>query len=58
MGDDRIARASLFLAITPATATVLGVVFLHETLTWLGAIGVALILSSFFLANRPPKWLR
>ena len=51
-------RASLFLAITPATATVLGVVFLHETLTWLGAIGVALILSSFFLANRPPKWLR
>ena len=23
-----------------------------------GAIGVALILSSFFLANRPPKWLR
>ena len=51
-------RASLFLAITPATATVLGVVILHETLTWLGAIGVALILSSFFLANRPPKWLR
>lgn len=51
-------RASLFLAITPATATVLGVIFLHETLTWLGAVGVALILSSFFLANRPPKWLR
>lgn len=51
-------RASLFLAITPATATVLGVVFLHETLTLLGAVGVALILSSFFLANRPPKWLR
>ncbi|MCH4071612.1 DMT family transporter [Pseudoramibacter sp.] len=45
-------RASLFLAITPAAATVLGVVFLKETLTALGAVGVALILASFFIANR------
>lgn len=51
-------RASLFLSITPAAATVLGVVFLHETLTGLGAVGVALILSSFFLANRPPRLLK
>ncbi len=51
-------RASLFLAITPATATILGVLILREPLTWVGAVGCGLILLSFFIANRPPRFLR
>jgi drug/metabolite transporter (DMT)-like permease len=51
-------RASLFLAITPATATILGVLILREPLTWVGAAGCGLILLSFFIANQPPRFLR
>lgn len=51
-------RASLYLAITPATATILGVLILRETLTWIGAVGCGLILLSFFLADKPPRFLR
>ena len=45
------ARAGTFCAMSPATATFLGVVVLHETLGVAGVLGLALILFSILLPH-------
>jgi len=45
------ARAGTFCAMSPATATFLGVTVLHETLGIAGALGLALILFSMLLPH-------
>lgn len=44
-------RAGLFCAITPLVASILGIVFLGETVTWASIAGIVLIVSSIFVAN-------
>lgn len=42
-------RAGVFCALGPAVATLLGVLIMKEPLNWLGAVGIALILSSIVI---------
>lgn len=44
-------RAGLFCALSPMFATVFGAVFLKETITPVGAVGIALILCSLLLPH-------
>ena len=46
-------RAAMFCALSPLSAGVLGVVFLHESLGVSGLLGAALILSGILLPNLP-----
>lgn len=48
-------RAGLFCAVSPLSATILGIIFLGETLDTNGIIGIVLIMSSLILANVPAK---
>ena len=49
------ARAGTFCALSPATATLLGVTVLHEKLGAAGAIGLVLILIAMVLPHLVPK---
>jgi drug/metabolite transporter (DMT)-like permease len=44
-------RASVFCALNPVFTSILGVIFLHENLGFLGTLGALLVLSSIFLPH-------
>ena len=44
-------RASIIASIEPVTATILGVVLFHETMTAMGAIGALIVLASIVIVN-------
>ena len=46
-------RAAMFCALSPLSASALGVIFLHEPLTGAAALGAALILAGLLLPNAP-----
>jgi drug/metabolite transporter (DMT)-like permease len=48
-------RSTVITYVNPAVAVVLGVLFLHEPLTWSIAAGFALILAGSVLATRRPR---
>lgn len=51
-------RAGMFCALNPLVASVLGVVFLHETIAPQGILGAFLILSGILLSYIPEEKLR
>ncbi|BAL00128.1 hypothetical protein OBV_29290 [Oscillibacter valericigenes Sjm18-20] len=52
-----VERAGLFCALNPASAALLGAVFLHERLGWRGFVGCLLVLASVALSHleKPAK---
>ena len=51
-------RAGMFCALNPLVASVLGVVFLHESIAPQGILGAMLILSGILLSYLPEEKLR
>lgn len=48
-------KASIIASIEPVVATVLGVVFFHEKLTWNGVLGILLVLGAIIMCNTKIK---
>lgn len=50
-------RAGLFCAFNPMVATLMGLIFLQESITTLGMFGIGLILISILFSSIPPQTL-
>lgn len=44
-------KASILASIEPVVATMFGVVLFHEKMTWMGLVGMVLVLVSIFICN-------
>ncbi len=45
-------KASILASIEPVVATIFGIVLFHEKMTWMGLVGMVLVLGSIVICNR------
>jgi drug/metabolite transporter (DMT)-like permease len=48
-------KAAVTVAIEPIVATLIGIIFYKETMTWISGLGTVLVIGAIILMNLPQK---